>query len=199
MASDREARWNGERRVGACWCNGLFGARQARLASRKHKLGGSDESRIRGRSGLGQDSLLGLSEERTLFAEGLKRMSGSDLRGKKTATGMNEQQSEGVYCSTEWKGEVGLEVRTDRKKANGEQKASGIGCRGDDKRMPNQSRPFRLARTVPTCPLPLGEERPCREKPSPDPGISTSGQSVLGILGLFFPLTRPHDSCRVWN
>lgn len=34
VASDREARWNGKRRVGACWCNGLFGARQARLLSR---------------------------------------------------------------------------------------------------------------------------------------------------------------------
>lgn len=50
VASDREARWNDERRVaGACWCNGLFGVRQARLSSRRHKLGGSDESRIRGR------------------------------------------------------------------------------------------------------------------------------------------------------
>lgn len=59
VASDREARWNGEGRVGACWCNGLFGARQARLASRRHKLGGSDESRIRGRSGLGRARCFG--------------------------------------------------------------------------------------------------------------------------------------------
>lgn len=32
VASDREPRWNGKRLVGACWCNGLVGARQARLA-----------------------------------------------------------------------------------------------------------------------------------------------------------------------
>lgn len=94
-----------------------------------------------------------------MFAEGLKRMSGSDLRAKR-ATGMNEQQSEGVYCSTEWKGEVGLEVRTDRKKANGEQKASGIGCRGDDKRMPNQSRLFRLAGPFPPAPSPWEKKGP---------------------------------------
>lgn len=99
-----------------------------------------------------------------MFAEGLKRMSGSDLRAKK-ATGMNEQQSEGVYCSTEWKGEVGLEVRTDRKKANGEQKASGIGCRGDDKRMPNQSRLFRLAGPFPPAPSPWEKKGPAERSP----------------------------------
>ena len=43
--------------------------------------------------------------------------------------------------SSEWKGEVGLEVRTGREKGDGDgQKASGIGCRGDEKRMPNHSR-----------------------------------------------------------
>lgn len=38
------------------------------------------------------------------------------------------------------------------------QKASGIGCRGDEKRMPNQSRPFKLAGPFPPAPLPLEME-----------------------------------------
>lgn len=64
--------------------------------------------------------------------------------------------------SSEWKGEVGLEVQAGQEKGHGDgQSASGIGCRGDEKRMPNHSRLFRLAGPFPPAPSPW-RRRPCR-------------------------------------
>lgn len=46
----------------------------------------------------------------------------------------------------------------------GDRKHRGIGCRGDDKRMPNQSRPFRLAGPFPPAPLPAPGRRMALQK-----------------------------------
>lgn len=82
------------------------------------------------------------------------------------------------------------------------QKASGIGCRGDEKRMPNQSRPFKLAGPFPPAPLPL--ERKALQKPSsPDSGISTSGQpwalrlgEILGFASVGQSAAGSHQTSR---
>lgn len=103
--------------------------------------------------------------------EGLKRMSGS--RRKKKATGMNNK-AKVFYCTRTqlWMERGGWIRRADgQEKGDGSgQKASGIGCRGDEKRMPNHSRPFGLAGPFPPAPLPLPLGRqgewPCREAQS---------------------------------
>jgi hypothetical protein len=85
--------------------------------------------------------LLGVCWERT------SRMKQSECWGQRRRGkgSCDEQQSEGVYCTSthgcERKREVGLEVRARQEKGDGDgQNASGIGCRGDEKRIPNYSR-----------------------------------------------------------
>lgn len=72
----KHAGMNGKRRVGACWCNGLFVVRQARLASRTHTSLAGLMSR-----GSGAGERLGRFVtwvvDGASVAEGLKRMSGS--------------------------------------------------------------------------------------------------------------------------
>lgn len=95
------------------------------------------------------------------------------------------------------------------------QKASGIGCRGDEKRMPNQSRPFKLAGPFPPAPLPLPLEmegpaeaqsgfRNLNEWPALGAlriqflGFASVGQSAAGSHQTSTPRDRIRE-CRVWT
>lgn len=79
-------------------------------------------------------------------------------RRKKKATGMNNKAkvfiAQGHKLWMERGGWIGGADGQEKGDGSG-QKASGIGCRGDEKRMPNHSRPFGLAGPFPPAPLPL--------------------------------------------
>lgn len=100
-------------------------------------------------------------------------------------------------------------MRTDRtgKRRWGRPESIGIGCRGDEKRMPNQSRPFRLAGPFPPAPSPWSG-RPCRSpvripesQRAPSPGPEPASKFLGSLLSVSQPLarlalTRPSDSVR---